>query len=1230
MVSGRFGILSVLALVAMAFAQSATAAISYVQGNSSASSASRSTITVTYQAAQNAGDLNVVAIGWSNRAATIRSVTDTKGNTYALAVGPTATGTQAIYYAKNVQAATAGSNTVTVTLSTSAPWTDVRIVEYGGIDTTSPLDGAVAASGTGTITSSGPLTTTNAHNLLFAANYVGGTSTGPGPGYTQRLNPSGDIVQDQIVSATGTYTATAPQDSNSSYIMQLVAFRAAAGTTNPGGGGGGGPVGGAPIAYVQGASSALSATRSTVSVTYSKAQNAGDLNVVAVGWATAGVTVRSVTDSMGNIYAQAVGSTPAGQQAIYYVPNVQAAAAGANTVTVTLSGASAWTDVRIAEYSGIDIANPLDVTASSNGTGTLTDSGSLTTSSQTALLFAANYVGGTTTGPGAGYTQRLNPAGDIVQDRIVSAAGVYSATAPQDSSKKWVMQLVAFRGAPGAGTSDTEPPSKPSGLGATAMSSSQINLQWGASTDNVAVTGYSIERCTGSTCTNFAAVASTTNTTYSDTGLSASASYGYRVRAKDAANLLSQPSDPARATTMSGASGPSITSQPANRTVTEGATASFSVTATGTAPLSYQWRRGGNNIAGATASTYTTPATTSSDNGATFSVVVSNSVSSVTSNNATLTVHSVAVAPTITSQPSNRSVTVGATATFSVLATGTAPLSYQWRKGGTPISGATGSSYTTPPTTSGDSGSVFSVIVSNSVGSTPSNNATLTVTSVARGALDYTTYKRDNARTGATTTETVLTPANVNSSRFGLLRKLTVDGKVDAQPLYLHQLVINGTSRNVVYVATEHDSVYAFDADTGAQLWRVSLLPAGESLSDTHGCDQVTPEIGITSTPVIDRDAGANGAIYVVAMSRSGSTYHQRLHALDLTTGAPILAAREITATYSGSGGSTTFDPKQYEERAALLLVNGVIYTSWTSHCDQPPYTGWVIAFDQSTLQRRAAIDLAVGRGGVGPAIWMAGGGPAADEAGNVYLLTANGAFETTLVNGFPSKGDYGNSFVKLTLNGSTLSVSDYFALSNTVAASAADRDLGSGGGMLLPDFTDSGGVTRRLMVGAGKDGNLYVVNRDSMGHFSSSANNIWQQLNGALGPVFSTPAYFNGTLYYGSVSAPIRAFRITNARLSSSPVATTSNTFFYPGTSPVVSANGTSNGIVWAHDNLSNAGLRAYEAGSLDELYNSDITTPSGRDRFGAGNKFITPTVIDGKVFVGSQNAVGVFGILP
>ena len=560
---------------------------------------------------------------------------------------------------------------------------------------------------------------------------------------------------------------------------------------------------------------------------------------------------------------------------------------------------------------------------------------------------------------------------------------------------------------------------------------------------------------------------------------------------------------------------------------------------------------------------------------------------------------------------------------------------YHWQKAGAPITGATAASYTTPAVTVADDGSTFGVTVTNAAGSASSMNARLTVTAVgSTSPTDVVMYKNDLSRTGQNLTESTLTLTNVNSSSFGLLRNLAVDGKVDAQPLYLSRLSVAGATHNVVFVATEHDSVYAFDADTGTALWHMSLLGTGESLSDTHGCTQVTPEIGITSTPVIDRTAGTHGAIYVVAMSKEGSgTYHQRLHALDVTTGAELFnGPTEVTATFPTSSGSTTFDPGQYEERAALLLANGSIYTSWTSHCDIQPYTGWIIAYDKTTLARTAVLNVAPNSSGRGPAIWMSGGGPAADAAGNVYLLTANGTFETTLdANGFPNHQDYGNSFLKLsTTGGSTLAVADYFTMSNEVAESNADIDLGSGGGMLLPDLTDANGTVRHLMIGAGKDGNIYVVDRDGMGHFSASANNVWQQLTGVLpSGIWSTPAYFNGTVFFGDSGASLKAFAITSAKLVSPPASQTAAHFAYPGTALAVSANGTANGIVWAHENANPAVLHAYEAANLaHELYNSNQAA-GNRDQFGAGNKFITPTIADGKVFVGTTTGVAVFGLL-
>jgi hypothetical protein len=581
-------------------------------------------------------------------------------------------------------------------------------------------------------------------------------------------------------------------------------------------------------------------------------------------------------------------------------------------------------------------------------------------------------------------------------------------------------------------------------------------------------------------------------------------------------------------------------------------------------------------------------------------------------------------------------VSAGTTATFTVTGTSAMPMSYQWQRNASPIAGATAPGYTTAATTLGDSGSRFAVVVTNSSGSTTSRSATLTVASGAIPAgTDVLTYKNDLSRSGQNSSETTLTPTNVNSSSFGLLRNLAVDGKVDAQPLYVSQLSVSGSAHNVVFAATEHDSVYAFDADTGSALWHASLLAAGETLSDSQGCGQVVPEIGITSTPVIDRSAGAHGILYAVAMSKDASSnYHQRLHALDLTTGAELLnGPAEITAEYpTAAGGTTTFSPGQYEERAALLLLNGTIYTSWTSHCDIAPYFGWIIAYSASTLSRTAVLNVAPNSGGGGPSIWMSGGGPAADAAGNIYLLTANGAFETTLdANGFPSAHDYGNSFLKISTAGGSLSVADYFTMYNEVAESAADQDLGSGGEMLLPDLTDSNNTVRHLVIGAGKDGHIYIVNRDSMGKFNPSGNSqIWQQVSGALtSNIFSTPAYFNGTVYYGDVGATLKAFAISSAKLAATPQSQSATQFVFPGTAPSVSAKGTTNAIVWAHENTNPAVLHAYDATNLaHEFYNSNQAA-GNRDRFGTGNKFITPTVADGKVFVGTTAGVAVFGLL-
>ncbi len=508
-------------------------------------------------------------------------------------------------------------------------------------------------------------------------------------------------------------------------------------------------------------------------------------------------------------------------------------------------------------------------------------------------------------------------------------------------------------------------------------------------------------------------------------------------------------------------------------------------------------------------------------------------------------------------------------------------------------------------------------------------------------APDVTTYRYDVARDGLNAKETILTPANVNSTQFGKIGFDTVDGKVDAQPLYLANVVMGNQLHNVLYVATEHGSVYAFDADSGAQLWKTSVIGSGETTSDDHGCSQITPEIGITSTPVIDRNQGPNGTIFVVGMSKdSGSKYHQRLHALDITTGAEISGSpTEIAATYPGAGdnsqnGNVVFDPAQYAERAALLLLNGNIYTGWTSHCDLGLYTGWVIGYSESTLQQTQVLNMTPNSGG--GSIWMSGAGMAADSNGFIYFLDANGTFDTTLdINGFPTKGDYGNAIVKLSTNGK-LAVADYFEMYNGPSESGEDLDLGSGGPLLLPDQTDANGKVFHLIVGAGKDKNIYLADRDNLGKFNPATNpfdsNIYQQLTGAMaGLVYSSPAYFNGVLYYSADGDALKAFPLTNAKLATAPSSVSPTKFLHPGPTPAISANGTQNGIVWALDSdLGYLGiLHAYDPANLaHELYNS-AQAPNGRDSFGNGNKFITPMIVNGKVYVGTQTGVAVFGLL-
>lgn len=512
-------------------------------------------------------------------------------------------------------------------------------------------------------------------------------------------------------------------------------------------------------------------------------------------------------------------------------------------------------------------------------------------------------------------------------------------------------------------------------------------------------------------------------------------------------------------------------------------------------------------------------------------------------------------------------------------------------------------------------------------------------------SADVLTYHDDNTRSGWDPDEPTLTPADVTPSSFGKLFNMPVDGQVYAQPLYDAGVNIPGQGvHNVLYVATEADSVYAFDADSGALLWRVSMLGPGETPSGSPAGVQITPVIGITATPVIDP---TTGRIYVEAMSAKVSggatTYYQRLHALSIATGADVVPAESIdgSITYPGTGpggnGSVViFDPKQYKERDALLLSGGVVYTSWASHADNPPYTGWVIGFRASDLSVASVLNIdPAGRptssfldDGSGNSFWNSGDGPAVDAQGNLYNISANGPFDPNLnVSGFPTNGDYGDSILKMTPSADGLAVTDYFTPADQQRLADVDFDLGSSG-IALADEPGVDGTIEHLAIGSDKQGDIFVVNRDDMGRFNASGDTIFQELPGALGNgLFGAPAVYGGIVYFAGVGQTLRAFSFVDGRLV--PGGQTTTTFPYPGATPTVSSYGVTNGIVWAIEYGAGAVLHAYLATNpAVELYNSTMA-PGGRDALGIGNKFATPTVANGKVYAATASGVAAFGLL-
>jgi IPT/TIG domain-containing protein len=558
---------------------------------------------------------------------------------------------------------------------------------------------------------------------------------------------------------------------------------------------------------------------------------------------------------------------------------------------------------------------------------------------------------------------------------------------------------------------------------------------------------------------------------------------------------------------------------------------------------------------------------------------------------------------------------------------------------------------TTAASFSSSAAGVYTITATSVANNSKSATATISVTDLP-GVY---TYHNDLSRDGANTQEYALTTANVNTSSFGKLFSCTVDGAIYAQPLWVANLMVNGATHNAIFVATEHESVYAFDADASpcVQLWHVSLIdgahgattsggnpletsvPAGTSGNLVgNGSGLLQPEVGVTGTPVIDP---STNTLYVSAQSVnvSGPTFYQRLHAIDLATGdekfgGPAnITSSSVTFPGTGDGGATThFNSQQENQRPGLVLLNGIVYVAWASHEDNPPYYGWVVGYNASTLGLSYVLNVSpnVGYGG----IWMSGAAPAADSSNNLYLITGNAVFDVT--NASAPNNDYGDSFLKLASN---LTVSQYFTPSDESTDNSNDFDFGSGGAAVLVDLPTNGNNPTHLVVGGGKDGYLYLLNRDKMGGLGDS--NSLQRFSVAY-DIFSTAAFWNNNLYIAGVQYPLYAYQLNTSTVQfGSATSQSSEKFGYPGATPSVSATGTTNAIVWALDTSAScisgakacgpSVLRAYDATDLShELWNS--STASG-DAAGNAVKFTVPTVANGKVYVGTRgnNTGGVYG---
>ena len=1219
-------------------------AIGFVQVKGATPQSPQSSATVTYAAAQRVGDTNVVAVGWNDAVALVTSVTDSNGNPYRLAVGPTVyakVGSQSIYYASSIAGAAANGNAVTVTFNVPAQFPDVRILEYSGLAPTNPVDVTVAATGSGSTSNSGSVTTSNANDLIFGANLVSTSTRGAGTGFTSRIitSPDGDIAEDRTVTAVGNYSAGSPLTASGPWVMQLVAFKAqATGLTD------------LAIAkthtgnFAQGQSGAsytltvsnigAAATGGTVNVTDTLPAGLTATALNGTGWAC---TLASLTCTRGDALAAG-----ASYPAIVLTVNVANNAPASLTNTATVSGGGDANAGNNIAYDLTTIAPSVSGLVAaysfSEGSGTTVADGS--GNGNTGMISNATW---TSAGK---YGNALVFNGNNAFVTIQDAASLHLTTAmtleawvnPATINAAW--RDVIYKGNDNYYLEATSASAGvPAGGGAFAAKEVFATTTLAANTwAHLALTydGATLRLYLNGTQVSSLAQTGTIPTSTNPLQIGGDSLFGqYFNGIIDEVRVYNVALTAAQVQADMNSQVGTVPSAPGNLAVIPVGTGQVDLSWTAStgslAVTGYLLERcqgvGCVNFAQVAAPAGTTynDSTVAANTNYSYRVRAKDTAGNLS---AYSNVASTYTGLSIT--PGNVSLSFGEAQQFTTSGPGSGAVVWS-------VDGVAGGSTSSGTITTTGLYLAPGSIGTHTVGATTldqTQSASAAVTVVAyQGTL---TYHNDNVRSGQNLSETTLTPTNVNPATFGKLFSYQLDGNTFASPLYLPNLSIPGNgTHDVVFVATEHDSVYAYDANglSSIPLWQVSFINPGGGVTTVPAADtgetvDIPGEIGITGTPVIDP---ASKTLYVVAATKevhSGTTsYVQRLHALDVGTGAEKFGGPAvIQASAPSVGGPVPFDPLRENQRAALLLANGVVYLGFSSHGDVEPYYGWVLGYDAATLKQVMVVNTAPNAQKAG--VWMDGDGPANDATGNIFFLTGDGIFD------IDSGGiDYGDCFLKVNTAGTVL---DYFSPSVQTSLDAGNLDLGSGGILLLPD---QGGAHPHEMVSAGKNGTIYLVDRDNLGHYNQSSDqivqtvvNIFSKTTGIEGGNFSSPVYFDGNIYFSPVSDNIQSFGLSSGLLQSTPSSRTSKAFGFRGGTMAISANGAANGILWALESNGTTVpgvLHAYDAVNLaTELYNSDQA--GSRDTLPAWSKFSLPLIAKGKVYAVGVSELTVYGLLP